>query len=52
VEWDARRLLRAGAEDSELRQLVRQCVAAKAAAHGIGDTDFHRPERAMYQIGG
>jgi GTP 3',8-cyclase len=52
VEWDARRLLRSGASDGELRSVVRDCVAAKAAAHGIGQREFHQPERAMYQIGG
>ncbi|RIK73173.1 MAG: GTP 3',8-cyclase MoaA [Planctomycetota bacterium] len=52
VEWDARRLLRSGAADQELRNLTRSCVAAKAAAHGIGRPGFHPPERAMYQIGG
>ena len=52
VEWDARRVLRGGGTDDELRALVRDCVAAKAAAHGIGQGDFQRPERAMYQIGG
>ena len=52
VEWDARRLLRGGGSDDDLRQLVRDCVAAKQAAHGIGESDFHQPERAMYQIGG
>ncbi len=51
-EWHARRLLRGGGSDDELQQLVRDCVAAKAAAHGIGSAEFHRPERAMYQIGG
>ncbi len=52
VEWDARELLRGGGTDDELRDLVRDCVAAKKQAHGIGETDFVRPERAMYQIGG
>jgi len=52
VEWDARRLLRGGASDDELRTLVRDCLAAKAAAHGIGQPGFHQPERPMYQIGG
>jgi GTP 3',8-cyclase len=52
VEWGARRLLRSGVSDDELRSLVRDCVAAKAAAHGIGQREFHQPERAMYQIGG
>jgi cyclic pyranopterin phosphate synthase len=52
VEWDARRVLRGGGSDDDLRALVRESVAAKAAAHGIGQSDFHQPERAMYQIGG
>jgi cyclic pyranopterin phosphate synthase len=52
VEWDARALLRGGASDEDLRDLFRECVAAKAPAHGIGSAEFHRPERAMYQIGG
>jgi cyclic pyranopterin phosphate synthase len=51
-EWDARRILRRGGTDDEVRELVRDCVAAKAAAHGIGTSEFLRPERAMYQIGG
>jgi cyclic pyranopterin phosphate synthase len=52
AEWDARAVLRGGGSDDQLRDLVRECVAAKARAHGIGSADFHRPERAMYQIGG
>jgi cyclic pyranopterin phosphate synthase len=52
VEWDARALLRGGASDQELAQLVRDCVLAKKPGHGIDSTDFVRPERAMYQIGG
>lgn len=52
VEWDARRVLRGGGGDDDVRTLVHDCVAAKAAAHGIGTSEFHRPERAMYQIGG
>jgi cyclic pyranopterin phosphate synthase len=52
IEWDARRVLRRGGSDDDLRALVRESVAAKAAAHGIGQSDFHQPERAMYQIGG
>lgn len=51
-EWDARELLRRGASDQELQQLVRSAVGAKAKAHGISDADFQKPERAMYQIGG
>jgi cyclic pyranopterin phosphate synthase len=52
AEWDARALLRGGGTDDELADLVRDCVLAKAPAHGIGTVEFIRPERAMYQIGG
>jgi cyclic pyranopterin phosphate synthase len=52
AEWDARALLRGHGTDDELAGLVRDCVAAKAPAHGINTVEFIRPERAMYQIGG
>ena len=52
VEWDARRLLREGADDDSLAALLRDCVAAKRAGHGIDTPAFERPARAMYQIGG
>jgi cyclic pyranopterin phosphate synthase len=45
-------VLRGGGSDDDLRKLVRTSVAAKAAAHAIGEAGFVRPERAMYQIGG
>ncbi|MCI0332765.1 MAG: GTP 3',8-cyclase MoaA [Planctomycetes bacterium] len=52
AEWDARALLRGYATDDDLANLVRDCIQKKAPAHGIGTTNFVRPERAMYQIGG
>lgn len=52
TEWDARALLRGGASDSQIADLVRDCVTAKKPGHGIDDEDFIRPQRAMYQIGG
>ena len=52
TEWDARALLRGGGTDEQLRQLIRRGVMAKAPSHGIGQAEFQRPERAMYQIGG
>jgi cyclic pyranopterin phosphate synthase len=52
AEWDAREILRGEGSDDDLAELVRDCVRAKAPAHGIGTADFVRPERAMYQIGG
>jgi cyclic pyranopterin phosphate synthase len=53
-EWDARAVLRAGGDDldAKLTRLLLDCTAAKRAAHGIGEPDFERPARAMYQIGG
>ncbi len=51
-EWDARQLLRNGATDEQLANLIRHCVLQKRAAHGIDEHDFARPHRAMYQIGG
>lgn len=51
-EWDAKALLRGGASDDELAELVRDAVGAKRWAHGINTNEFVKPERAMYQIGG
>ena len=52
VEWDARALLRSGASDEQIADLIRDCVQAKKPGHGIDEPGFLRPERAMYQIGG
>lgn len=52
VEWDARQVLRGGGSDAELAQLVRDCVLAKKAGHGIDSPEFVKPARAMFQIGG
>ncbi|MGI9176414.1 MAG: GTP 3',8-cyclase MoaA [Pirellulales bacterium] len=51
-EWDVRRLLREGCDDAAVATLLRECVEAKRAAHGIDTDSFVRPARAMYQIGG
>lgn len=52
VEWDARAVLRGGGDDAQLAELVRDCVRAKKAGHGIDSPEFIKPARAMYQIGG
>lgn len=52
VEWDARALLRGGASDDQLAALIRQCIGAKRAGHGIDSPEFLRPQRAMYELGG
>ncbi len=51
-EWDARKILREGGSDDDLKRLVFDCVGAKALGHGTNDMNFVRPEKAMYQIGG
>ena len=52
TDWDVRRVLRSGGSDEAIARMLRDCVAAKRAAHGIGTPAFERPARAMYQIGG
>jgi len=53
VNWDAREILRnPQATDDDLRLLVRDCIRAKWAGHGIQSFDFVKPQRAMYEIGG
>lgn len=52
VEWDARALLRGSASDEEIAALVSDSVQHKKFGHGIDTSDFVKPQRAMYQIGG
>ena len=52
AEWDVRAVLRSGGSADAIASLLRDCVAAKRAAHGIDTPAFERPARAMYQIGG
>jgi cyclic pyranopterin phosphate synthase len=52
-EYDARSLLRSGAGDDEIAGLIRDCIQAKKAGHGVDSPEFLvRPDRAMYEIGG
>ncbi len=52
VEWDLRELLRSGADDRQIAERIRECVAAKKAGHGMDSNEFQRPQKSMYQIGG
>lgn len=52
AEWDAKALLRNGASDDDLADLIQAAIGAKRWAHGINTDEFVKPERAMYQIGG
>lgn len=51
-EWDVRGPIMLGASDADLYKIASDCVQAKFASHGISDSGFSPPERAMYQIGG
>ena len=51
-EVDLKEPLRSGADDAQLAELARACVAAKWAGHHIGRPDFVRPSRSMSMIGG
>jgi cyclic pyranopterin phosphate synthase len=37
---------------ADIESVIRACLSAKRAAHGIDASDFSPPERAMFQIGG
>lgn len=51
-EWDARAVLRGGADDDALASLVRAAVGEKKLGHGSDNGEFARPKRTMHQIGG
>jgi cyclic pyranopterin phosphate synthase len=51
-ESDLRTPLRAGASDDELIAVMRSCLAAKKAGHGIDEPTFLPPPRPMSAIGG
>jgi cyclic pyranopterin phosphate synthase len=51
-EYDLRGPLRAGASDSELREIIRNAVWRKELKHHVNEPGFVQPERTMSQIGG
>jgi GTP 3',8-cyclase len=51
-ETDLRGPMRAGADDSELEQIVRDAVWRKELKHNINEPGFVQPERTMSAIGG
>ena len=51
-QWNLRDQLRGGADNSEIKQTIRNCVTAKQPGHLISRPGFKAPEQAMYQIGG
>jgi cyclic pyranopterin phosphate synthase len=52
AETDLRGPLRAGATDAEIADLIRGEMWRKRRGHGIGEPDFHQPDRPMSAIGG
>lgn len=51
-ETDLRAVLRSGADDAELIQVIRNAVWHKELKHYIGDKRFKRANRSMSMIGG
>jgi GTP 3',8-cyclase len=51
-ETDLRAVLRSGASDDELEQVVRDAVWRKELKHHVNDPGFVQPRRTMSQIGG
>ncbi len=51
-ETDIRGLLRGGADDAQIAQAVRDCVASKWEGHEINTARFIQPDRLMHAIGG
>jgi cyclic pyranopterin phosphate synthase len=51
-ETDLRAPLRAGADDAELEQMIRQAVWRKELKHHVGEPGFIQPARSMSAIGG
>ena len=52
TETDLMKLLRGGAADSEIREIIIEAVSNKERGHMINRPGFLRPERTMSQIGG
>ncbi|MDZ7638267.1 MAG: GTP 3',8-cyclase MoaA [Bryobacterales bacterium] len=51
-ETDIKKLLRAGASDSEVAATIRRTISEKWAGHEINSSQFVAPPRPMYAIGG
>jgi len=51
-EWDLRSLLREGASDAALAELMLDAVWSKQKGHGITSSGFVQPQRTMSAIGG
>ena len=51
-ETDLREVLRSGAGDDELEQVIRDAVWRKELKHHVSEDGFRQPARTMSRIGG
>jgi GTP 3',8-cyclase len=51
-ETDLRGPMRDGADDGELKQIVRDAVWRKELKHHVSEPGFRQPPRTMSRIGG
>jgi cyclic pyranopterin phosphate synthase len=51
-ETDLREPLRAGLDDAELEETIRDAVWRKELKHHVSEPGFRQPPRTMSQIGG
>jgi cyclic pyranopterin phosphate synthase len=51
-ETDLREPMRSGADDRDLRRIVREAVWRKELKHRVSEPGFRQPPRSMSQIGG
>lgn len=51
-ELDSRELLRSGATDAQIAEILKKSIQGKWAGHKINTDDFLQPERGMSAIGG
>ena len=51
-ETNLKEMVRTGATDEEIMDVIRQAVMIKEPGHKINLDDFQRPQRAMHAIGG
>jgi cyclic pyranopterin phosphate synthase len=51
-ETDLRKPLRSGAEDAQLKSIIREAVWRKELKHHVSEPGFRQPARSMSQIGG
>ncbi len=51
-EIDVKGLLRGGADDAAIQDVIRKNVAAKWEGHEINTARFVKPGRSMHAIGG